>query len=207
MKSRAKRCTNRPRNSNALETEVVFTRAALADAQQQLEQAASGDDWKERYARLQAETENIRRRLDQRAAGETAANRRRILADMVPLADHLDLALEHAPTPDDDAVRELHRQHRRHAPRLPRRAAPLRHRTTGDTGSALRSNPARGDRPGAVGHDAGRPRSPRSAGGLRGHGRRQPAGAAGAGDREQRAGLATAQRAELPAATRWAALA
>jgi molecular chaperone GrpE len=85
-----------------VETELVFTRAALADAQQQVAEIAGGEDWRERYARLQAETENMRRRLDQRAADETAANRRRILADMVPLADHLDLALAHAP--QNDAV-------------------------------------------------------------------------------------------------------
>ncbi|MCB0151366.1 MAG: nucleotide exchange factor GrpE, partial [Caldilineaceae bacterium] len=60
--------------------------------------------WQERYLRLQAELENLRRRLEQRAAAESADNRRRILADMLPLADHLDLALQHRPQMDDVQV-------------------------------------------------------------------------------------------------------
>ena len=60
--------------------------------------------WQERYMRLQAELENLRRRLEQRAATESADNRRRILADMLPLADHLDLALQHRPQTDDVQV-------------------------------------------------------------------------------------------------------
>jgi molecular chaperone GrpE len=90
-----------------VETELVFTRAALADAQKQAEELAGGEDWRERFARLQAETENVRRRLEQRTADETAANRRRILADMVPLADHLDLALGHAPRGDDAEMKSF----------------------------------------------------------------------------------------------------
>lgn len=84
-----------------LETELVFIRAALED--EQVKAAANDEEggWQERYMRLQAELENLRRRLEQRAAAETADNRRRILADMLPLADHLDLALQHRPQTDD----------------------------------------------------------------------------------------------------------
>ncbi len=87
-----------------LETELVFLRAALED--EQAKAATSGEEatWQERYMRLQAELENLRRRLEQRATTETADNRRRILADMLPLADHLDLALQHRPQTDDVQV-------------------------------------------------------------------------------------------------------
>ena len=58
-------------------------------------QAAGADNWQERYLRLQAEMENLRRRLEQRAANESAEARRAILRDMLPLADHLEMALQH----------------------------------------------------------------------------------------------------------------
>ena len=57
--------------------------------------------------RQQAEMDNLRKRWEQRAQAETAENRRRILADMLPLADHLDLALQHQPQIDDVQVRNF----------------------------------------------------------------------------------------------------
>jgi molecular chaperone GrpE len=91
-----------------VETELVFTRAALEDAQKKLDEPAASDEeqaWQEKYVRLQAEVDNLRKRWEQRAASETAEARRRILNDMLPLADHLDLAMQHAPTSDDGAVK------------------------------------------------------------------------------------------------------
>lgn len=87
-----------------LETELVFTRAAVRDAEQKQEETAGDGTWQERYLRLQAELENLRKRLEQRYAADTAEHRRQILADMLPLADHLDLALQHAPETDDTAL-------------------------------------------------------------------------------------------------------
>ncbi len=87
-----------------IETELVFVKAALEDERTKAAQGAEEASWQERYVRLQAELENLRRRLEQRAATETADNRRRILADMLPLADHLDLALQHQPAKEDVQV-------------------------------------------------------------------------------------------------------
>ncbi len=91
-----------------LEAEMVFTRAALEDAQQKLQEpsiSAEEQSWQEKYVRLQAEVDNLRKRWEQRSAAETAEARRRILNDMLPLADHLDLAMQHAPQGDDATLR------------------------------------------------------------------------------------------------------
>lgn len=89
-----------------LEAEMVFTRAAFEDTQQQL--AANGDQsWQDKYVRLQAEVDNLRKRWEQRFATESAEFRRRVLVDMLPLADHLDLALQHVPATDDLAVKNF----------------------------------------------------------------------------------------------------
>jgi molecular chaperone GrpE len=94
-----------------LETELVFTRAALEDAQKKVEElaapsiSAEEQSWQEKYARLQAEVDNLRKRWEQKAANDAAEARRRILNDMLPLADHLDLALQHAPASEEPAVK------------------------------------------------------------------------------------------------------
>lgn len=90
-----------------LEAELVFVRAALAEAQEKLAANAGEATWQERFLRQQAEMDNLRKRWEQRANAETAENRRRILADMLPLADHLDLALQHRPQTDDMQVRNF----------------------------------------------------------------------------------------------------
>lgn len=78
-----------------MESELMWARAAV----QQQEKAAEPDEeelsWRERYVRLQAELDNLRRRWEQRFATETASARQDILRDMLPLADHLELALRH----------------------------------------------------------------------------------------------------------------
>jgi molecular chaperone GrpE len=91
-----------------LETELVFTRAALGDAQKKLEKvslSAEEESWQEKFVRLQAEVDNLRKRWEQRAASETGEAKRRILNDMLPLADHLDLAMQHAPEGEDPALK------------------------------------------------------------------------------------------------------
>jgi molecular chaperone GrpE len=89
-----------------LETELLFTRAALEDAQKKQE-AAGDQSWQEKYVRLQAEIDNLRKRWEQRTAADTAEARHRILNDMLPLADHLDLAMQHAPASDDEVVKNF----------------------------------------------------------------------------------------------------
>lgn len=90
-----------------LEAELVFVRAALAEAQEKLTADPEEVTWQERFLRQQAEMDNLRKRWEQRTIADTAENRRRILADMLPLADHLDLALQHQPQLDDVQVRSF----------------------------------------------------------------------------------------------------
>lgn len=89
-----------------LEAELLFVKAAVQQGQKQQEQAAESN-WQERYQQLQAETQaeidNLRKRWEQRFVAESTEARHRILLDMLPLADHLDLALQHANAGDDNA--------------------------------------------------------------------------------------------------------
>jgi molecular chaperone GrpE len=79
------------------EAELVFARAGLQQQERQEQQKDSAEEqsWRERYIRLQAELDNLRRRWEQRFETETANARQEILRDMLPLADHLELALQH----------------------------------------------------------------------------------------------------------------
>jgi molecular chaperone GrpE len=88
-----------------LEAELVFARAALQETESEDETATDSgdDDWADRYARLQAEMENLRKRWEQRFASETTEARHRILLDMLPLADHLEMALKHADSQEANA--------------------------------------------------------------------------------------------------------
>jgi molecular chaperone GrpE len=90
----------------SLEAELLFARAGLEDAQGRLAEAED-QAWPEKYARLQAEVDNLRKRWEQRFANESAEFRRKLLSDMIPVADHLDLALQHAPPGDDAAVKNF----------------------------------------------------------------------------------------------------
>lgn len=93
-----------------LETELLFTRAALEEGQAKQEEASTApaeQTWQEKYLRLQAEVENLRKRWEQRTAADTAEARRRILNDMLPLADHLDLAMQHAPEGEDALLKSF----------------------------------------------------------------------------------------------------
>jgi molecular chaperone GrpE len=89
-----------------LESELMFMKAALQQTQKQQEQQAE-QNWQERFQQLQAETQaeidNLRKRWEQRFVAESTEARHRILLDMLPLADHLDLALQHATAGDDNA--------------------------------------------------------------------------------------------------------
>lgn len=94
---------NQTEGLKQLEAELVFTRAALQDADEKAEASSKEDevDWADRYARLQAEMENLRKRWEQRFAQESKEVRHRILLDMLPLADHLEMALNHAGSQSD----------------------------------------------------------------------------------------------------------
>lgn len=106
-----------------LDAELVWTRAALEQAQKTLDDAEKQaqnngqqqngapdslmqEGWQERYIRLKAETDNLRKRWEQRSKDQTHEQRNRILLDMLPLADHLEMALQHAKG-DDPAMGQL----------------------------------------------------------------------------------------------------
>lgn len=77
------------------EAELLFAKGALQQAETE-QGGESVEDWKGRVQALQREMEGLRRRLEQRYEAETAEARRAILRDMLPLADHLEMALEHS---------------------------------------------------------------------------------------------------------------
>lgn len=79
------------------EDQAARLEASIDEARPQASQAVTGEatDWRERYLRLQAELENFKKRQQRRFAQEAAADRERILLDMLPLADHLELGLQH----------------------------------------------------------------------------------------------------------------
>lgn len=89
-----------------IDAELVWTKAALQQAQEK--QADGGADpeavaeWQDRYKRMQAEMNNLRKRWEQRSADRIDEQRNRLLLDMLPLADHLELALRHANDSDSN---------------------------------------------------------------------------------------------------------
>jgi molecular chaperone GrpE len=89
-----------------LNEELRTTKETLTATQAQVKSLSTRDEqaageWQERYLRLQAETENYRRRLEGRIATEVAQQRNQILEDMLALADHLELALQHMDRPHE----------------------------------------------------------------------------------------------------------
>ncbi len=90
----------------SVESELVFERAARQQLEDE-EKAAEEASWQEKFARLQADMENMRKRLEIRKDQEVIGERNRILLDMLPLADHLDLALQHADTMEDQAAKDF----------------------------------------------------------------------------------------------------
>lgn len=82
---------------DALDAQQTMAQNANQAAAQAAARAGVDESvWKDRLARLQAEVDNIRRRNEDRLATEIADARSRILLDMIPVADHLELALEHS---------------------------------------------------------------------------------------------------------------
>jgi molecular chaperone GrpE len=89
-----------------LETELLWTRAAQQD-KKPAQPAAEEDNWQERYQRLQAEVDSLRKRWEQRYEASVVEARHQILQDMLPLADHLDLALQHAGQVESEQMRSF----------------------------------------------------------------------------------------------------
>ncbi len=89
-----------------LETELLWTRAAHQD-KKPAQPTADEDNWQERYQRLQAEVDSLRKRWEQRYEASVVEARHQILQDMLPLADHLDLALQHAGHVESEQMRSF----------------------------------------------------------------------------------------------------
>lgn len=75
------------------EPDEVHVAATTESAKESLNEAA---EWKERYARLYAELENHKKRLDRRYAIQAGQEKERLLLNMLPLADNLERALLHS---------------------------------------------------------------------------------------------------------------
>ena len=98
-----------------MESELVWTKAAVQQLQEEAstagetseEEKAEEEQWREKYARLQAEFENMRRRWEKRSEQRIAEAKYQILLDMLPLADHLDLAMNHTDALQDGAARDF----------------------------------------------------------------------------------------------------
>lgn len=81
------------------ESELFFLRAAQRS---QADEDADAAGWQQRYENLQSEMEQVRKRWEQRLGAEVADARNRILTDMLPLADHLELAIQYAHSFQDE---------------------------------------------------------------------------------------------------------
>ncbi len=88
-----------------LETELLWTRAAQQEKKPA--QPTDEENWQERYHRLQAEVDSVRKRWEQRYEASVVEARHQILQDMLPLADHLDLALQHAGQVESEQMRSF----------------------------------------------------------------------------------------------------
>ena len=74
---------------------LAAAEAQIAALQSQLDEAGNAVEWRERYLRQQADAENFRRRQERRFSQQAAEERRNLLRDMLPLADNLELGLQH----------------------------------------------------------------------------------------------------------------
>ena len=60
------------------------------------EAAVSAEEWQDRYLRLAAELDNSRKAYERAYAHRAQQERERFIRDLLPLADNLERALEHA---------------------------------------------------------------------------------------------------------------
>lgn len=78
-----------------IEEKLAAAEEKLATLQSQQDDSGDAAEWRERYLRQQADAENFRRRQERRFAQQATEERRDLLRDMLPLADHLELGLQH----------------------------------------------------------------------------------------------------------------
>ena len=73
--------------------------AANEDQDMQTDEAAL---WKDKYLHLLADLENIKKRLTRTAAQDVESEKEKLLRDVLPVADGLDLALLHVSSDEDN---------------------------------------------------------------------------------------------------------
>jgi molecular chaperone GrpE len=96
--------TEMSRKDAAMQREIEILRQEVDKKEIEVEEAVEKDvetaaeesEWQEKYTRLYAEFENSKKRLEQRFATEAKQNQEKLLRDMLPLADNLERAIEHA---------------------------------------------------------------------------------------------------------------
>lgn len=91
-----------------LEARLAAAEEEIARLKTQLDDTGDAAQWRDRYLRQQADAENFRRRQERRFAQQATEERRALLGDMLPLADNLELGLQHLaqdPAGDDPRLR------------------------------------------------------------------------------------------------------
>lgn len=101
---------NQTEDIKKLDAELVWTKAALEQAESKSPDSDQDSDWQEKYIRLQAEMDNLRKRWENRSAEKAHEERNRILMDMLPLADHLEMALKHSPAEPNETAQDASSQ-------------------------------------------------------------------------------------------------
>ncbi len=76
----------------------------IATDEIELQKEAHEIDWQAQYARLQADLENTKKRIEKRYAQRHEDLRARMILDLLPLADHLEAALAHSTEGQDVAA-------------------------------------------------------------------------------------------------------
>ena len=103
--------TSRRRSSPSAEDNPETMTESQTNAQQpistdEIEQQKE-INWQEQYARLQADLENTKKRIEKRYAQRHEDLRARMILDLLPLADHLEAALAHSGEGQDlEALRQ-----------------------------------------------------------------------------------------------------
>ncbi len=108
LRQQAQRAAELEEALHAAQRKVAELEEWLAEARER-PGAAEEAAWRERYLRLQAELDTYRRRLEERSQARIAEQQERVLQDMLSLADHLEMALQHLEQVPDTPALESYR--------------------------------------------------------------------------------------------------
>ncbi len=108
LRQQAQRAAELEEALRAAQHKVAELEEWLAEARNRPETAEEAA-WRERYLRLQAELDTYRRRLEERSQAQIAEQQEQVLQDMLSLADHLEMALQHLEQVPDTPALESYR--------------------------------------------------------------------------------------------------